>query len=108
MHYHVLENTPGYTPDETPFRVEDRSAAQSAVAEELEYATADGWDVAGLDLCDEDCDTVCLVKHGNVYDVSLSDDGLSAFIHDRTKTYDLGRVIYASSCDGTDCESDEA
>lgn len=126
-HYHVGNNTPGYIPDDEPFVTWDLKQAGEGLKEDVEHWTENGWDTAGLDLCDEDCfsyryvgsgepmcgiyhsdecvlTTVCLVKHESIYDVTFADDGMSAFVRDRTKTYDLGRSFWVNVCYSDECK----
>ena len=75
----VIENTPGYLPDDDePFVTDDLSAAIAHAAELADYYREhDDWE----------------------YDVEGSDDGMSYYVSERDNPRDLGRVIEVLPCE---------
>lgn len=82
-HYHVIENTPGYLPDDTepPYAYALLSAARDA-AQELADRYRDDPD-------------------GNYRVTGNKRDGYH--VEDRDRTHDLGRVIDVYPCSDTEC-----
>lgn len=109
-HYHIVQNTPGYIPENDIYCVSGRRAAIAAVSEEIERYTYVDIAYEGAEYATHypRCRINCKRPHPT-YRVFRSADRLSASIEDRSKTYDLGYVIYAESvvADTENCQSAE-
>jgi hypothetical protein len=81
----VLENTPGYLPDDNdPPVFDDRDAAVAYLAERLEEHVA------------------TILDEGGAPTVSWSDDREEAFVEDSNREHDLGRWFGVIQLDGTE------
>lgn len=83
-HYHVIESTPGYLPDDdSPFATYSRAEANGAAVELARQLREEGYRVYGS------------AKSGR-YDAECSDH-----------IYDLGRVIEIIPCAESDCAPED-
>jgi hypothetical protein len=80
QHYHVIENTPGYLPeDDEPFATYSRKQANAVALDLARDLRANGYRVSGS------------AKSGGYYGTT------------NEKMYDLGRVIEVIPCTESDC-----